>query len=137
MKLLEKVKEIVDSYDLQSGLPDIGEHRNIYRYLADSETEREKYESSLSDYDLCDKYSKHIPQGWYGFSIGTPVLPTWIEIIDKVLELCTATDPNFEIHQIKMKFGGIRFYTYSEVIEDLNAIEALLENTMYHKMFVY
>ena len=29
------------------------------------------------------------------------------------MDLCILNDPDFEIHQIKLKFGGIRFYVNS------------------------
>ena len=59
------------------------------------------------------------------------------EIIEKILDLCILNDPDFEIHQIKLKFGGIRFYVQSNVIEDIFDVESLIENTFYDRALIF
>lgn len=64
---------------------------------------------------LLKKYEKYIPPGWYGFSLGSPTPYEWYEIIEKFLDYLIGLQEkgkisNFEIHQIKTKFGGLRFY---------------------------
>ena len=86
---------------------------------------------------LNKKYREYIPQGWYGFDIGTPIIPAWMEIIDNIVELCVENDPDFEIHQIKLKFGGICFYVYSNVIDDIHDIEYLILNTLNDRALIY
>jgi hypothetical protein len=65
--------------------------------------------------NLLNKWKSYIPQGWYGFSLGEPCPAQWYVIIDEFLEYLKSLEQlnrisNLEIHQIKIKFGGIRFY---------------------------
>jgi len=58
---------------------------------------------------LFQKWAYRIPRGWYGFSLdGAPFV--WAQIIDDFLEELEKDFPNFEIQQIKLKFGGLRCY---------------------------
>jgi hypothetical protein len=86
---------------------------------------------------LIKKYRQHIPKGHYGFSIGEPIIPQWNEILDKIVEVCIAADPNFEIRQVKLKFGGICFYVHSDVIEDLHEVEVQIGNTLFDRGLIY
>ena len=61
------------------------------------------------------KWKPYIPNGWYGFSLGSPCPHLWYPIIDEFLEYLVKLQndgkiANFEIHQIKLKYGGLRFY---------------------------
>lgn len=136
MKILDKVQEIFNQYELKPiELPkDI---KNVYMFLRVYPEFSKDFKSEIEDSHLLKKYRKHIPRGWYGFDIGTPIVPSWMEIIDKTVELCVATDPNFEIHQIKIKFGGICFYCDSEIIEDLYDIESLIDTTLFDRALIY
>lgn len=64
----------------------------------------------MTQSELFEKYSEFIPEGWYGFD---SLKPAWIpeinELLDEMKEI-----PGFEIHQIKEKFGGLRFYVKCE-----------------------
>lgn len=60
---------------------------------------------------LFEKWEEYIPQGWYGFAIGQ-VPDKWYHLIDDFLEYLDSILPSFEIHQIKLKWGGIRFYVH-------------------------
>ena len=134
MELLKDVKKILDKYNLKLELPE--GYRNVYEL---DEDEREKlglYPEKRDAYFL-DKYRKYIPIGWYGFAIGSPTPTPWMEALDEILKLLVKKDPEFKIYQIKMKFGGIRFYTGSDVIDDLGDIESLIENKMYSSKLVY
>jgi hypothetical protein len=136
MKILDKVQEIFNQYELKPIELPAG-YRNIYDYLRANPEESKKYVSEIRDVDLLQKYKKQIPKGWYGFDVGTPIIPEWMEIIDKVVQVCVEADPDFEIHQIKLKFGGIRFYVGSDIIEDLFDIERMVENTLYDRALIY
>lgn len=77
---------------------------------------------------LQEKWAHKVPPGWYGFDL--PDAPVrWLKIIDEFLDYIDRQDPNMEIHQIKLKFGGLRFYVdcsprfRDEIIT--------LENTLY------
>jgi len=136
MKILEKVQAIFAEYELNPiELPE--GYKNVYQYQRDYPDEEKKFESEKTDGYFFNKYRAHIPRGWYGFSLGDPIVPEWCEILEKVLDICLETDPSFEIHQIKIKFGGIRFYCSSEVIEDLHDVEFLIENKLHDPKLIY
>jgi hypothetical protein len=121
MKILDKVEEVFSEYSLTPlELPD---GHNVYTLINEYPENKIFYESEKDDTYFINKYHQYIPRGWYGFSLGNPIIPEWMEIIDKVLEICVEADPNFEIHQIKLKFGSICFYVGSEVIEDIHEVE--------------
>jgi hypothetical protein len=60
-----------------------------------------------------------------------------MNIIDEIIELCIIIDPTIEIHQIKMKFGGIDFYIESELITDTWEIFKLVTNMLRDKALIY
>lgn len=137
MKILNSVEEICARHELKPiELPD--GFKNIYLYnRTNPEDVARYYNVEKSDGYFLKKYGKHVPRGWYGFDIGVPIVPEWMDILDEVLELCTKIDKDFEIHQIKLKFGGIRFYVRSEIIEDIFDVEIYLENLLYDKALIY
>ena len=61
--------------------------------------------------DINKKWGSFIGKGWYGES-GLP--KSWTCIIDDFLEYLRYELKTFEIHQIKLKFGGLRFYVIFE-----------------------
>jgi hypothetical protein len=138
MKILDKIIEVFNQYELKPiDIPK--EYQNLYLYLDNNINKEKDYfpNPELTDGYLFDKYRKNIPHGWYGFSIGSPIIPAWGEILDKVLEICIANDPNFEIYQIKLKFGGIRFYVHSEIIEDINDVENYITDKLFDEKLIY
>lgn len=44
--------------------------------------------------------------GWDGLSVG----PGWYEIVDTLDREIADIVPDYEVHQIKEKFGGLRYY---------------------------
>jgi len=136
MKILDKIQEVINQHELNSLiLPE--KHNNVYTFLKEYPEFSKDYQTEKNDSYLLKKYKNHIPKGWYGFDIGEPIIPSWNNIIEEVLEICIKADPLFEIHQIKLKFGGIRFYCGSAVIEDLHDVESLIENTLWDKALIY
>jgi hypothetical protein len=136
MKILEKVQEVFNQHELKAiELPE--GTANVYAFLRAYPEFKKDFEPLIDEDVLQEKYLKHIPRGWYGFSIGTPTVPIWNTILDKILEVCIEADPKFEIHQIKMKFGGIRFYCHSDVIEDLYEVEFFVENKLWDMALIY
>lgn len=136
MKILDKVIEIFNQYDLKPiVLPD--GHINIYSFLNAHPEFRKEYETEKNDFYFINKYRKYISERNYGFSIGTPIVPEWNEIIEKILEICIDADPNFEIQQIKIKFGGMCFYVQTNIIKDINDVEKLIMEKMYDKALIY
>ena len=136
MNILDKVQEIFNQYDLKSiELPK--DYKNVYSFIRAYPEFGKDFKSSIEDSDLNEKYSKNIPKGWYGFDVGTPIVPAWMEIIDKIVALCVETDPDFEIHQIKLKFGGIRFYCGSNIIDDLHEVEGLIDTKLFDRALIF
>jgi len=135
-KLLKKIILISKKYDLSKiELPK--EYKNIYQYLHENPTYRSKYEPIKNDIYFIEKYNKYIENGHYGFSIGSPISPNWVEFLDEVLELCIKTDPNFKINQIKLKYGRICFYCSSKIIRDINEIETYLYELLSDDNLIY
>lgn len=139
MEILNDVQKIFDGYDLKSleFKDDLDKAINLYQYLYIHPDEEKDFKSDKTDGYFINKYKANIPRGWYGFSIGSPIFPAWLEILDQILELCIKNDKDFEIYQIKLKFGGIRFYTGSRIIEDINDVEDLIENKLYNEALIY
>ena len=136
MKILEDVKSIFDKYDLKPiELPD-GVVK-FYQHIRENPEIDKLYTTPKTDPYLCKKYADHIPQGWYGFDIGTPIIPEWIDILDEIVELCIKSDTEFQIHQIKLKYGGIRFYVQSSVIEDIFDVEDLIGDKLFDELLIY
>lgn len=52
-----------------------------------------------------------IPPGW-GSYLGVP--EEWYPIVHKLDAELAKLDPNYEVHQVKCKFGGLRYYFGSE-----------------------
>jgi len=88
------------------------------------------------NYYFLDKYKDRIPLGWYGFDIGG-FPESWCKAIDDILELMIKHDPDMKIYQIKMKWGGARFYVGSRTIIDQEEIESLIEDKMYDESLIY
>lgn len=56
------------------------------------------------------KYKQYIPEGWYGLGFDIPEVTIFLnEIMQDLI-----TIPEFELHQIKLKFGMARFYFRSK-----------------------
>ena len=80
---------------------------NIEEPLRDRESLQKEIEGLENK--LQEKWKNDIGDRWYGFSIGLAP-KEWFYVIDEFLDYLKETVAELEIHQIKMKFGGIRFY---------------------------
>jgi hypothetical protein len=136
MRILDDVQKIFNEFTFEEIVLPEG-YKNIYQYLKDFPDEEKRFNPEYDDWGLMQEFKQHIHKGWYGFSVGAPVIPIWTEIIREIVLICVKTDPDFEIHQIKMKFGGIRFYCHSNVIEDLDEVEGLIMDKLFDKALIY
>lgn len=136
MKILDQIQLIFNKYELHSIILPDG-YKNIYSFLKEYPEFSEDFKTEKDDSYFIEKYKQHIPPCHYGISIGSPIISTWNDILDEIIELCIKNDPKFEIHQIKLKFGGIRFYVNSNVIEDISDVEELIESTLYDNALIY
>jgi len=101
-----------------------------------------KNASGEKENKLREKWAKHIPPGWYGFSFGRPTPDCWFDIIDEFLDYLLTIDPALEIHQIKMKFGSCLMYLHYNIPnEELREFVELqiekLEWTLFDKKLIY
>ena len=115
---------------------------------------KEKYQNRLSKMEaprkpndfnpslyLFQKWAYKVPKGWYGFDLdGAPFI--WGQIIDDFLEYVQKYCPDFEIQQIKVKFGGLRMYlnfptNYARAANMLNCEISDLENWLSDERLVY
>jgi len=65
--------------------------------------------SYVSDLLLFWKWAYRVGKGWYGFNLGH-IPPIWTQMLDEFLCWLEVQRPDFEIHQIKIKLGGVRIY---------------------------
>ena len=112
---------------------------------------KEKYQPSLDKIDykkinngnlnpdvyLFQKWHEKIAPKWYGFSLSNDVPFIWATIIDEFLIWLEKECPNFEIHQIKLKWGGLRFYVsvenvtkkqFTNIHDEISKLEDWLQN---------
>lgn len=144
MKLLDQVKAIVESYNLRPIVLS-EQYKNIYEYINEHYKDKELTKARIEEFTnkeitddyLCAKYQNHIEPNHYGFDIGTPIVPAWMNVLDEVVGLCVKNDSDFSFTQIKLKFGGIRFYASSILIEDIDEICSYIENILFDKKLVY
>lgn len=90
-----------------------------------------KKQKTFTDYNSPDlhlfmKWAHRVGKGWYGFALGQEVPFVWALIIDAFLDELALEAPNFEINQIKLKFGGLRFYVDLR-LEDKEKAKAINE----------
>lgn len=62
-----------------------------------------------SDIFLFQKWAYRVGKGWYGFDLGD-IPRAWADVLDDFLVWVESQCPDFEIRQVKIKFGGLRFY---------------------------
>jgi hypothetical protein len=136
MTILDKVVKVFENHPFDKIiLPE--QYNNVYQYLKDFPEEEKRFRSEYDDWGLNKEFKEHIPKGWYGFNVGEPIIPVWMEIIREIILICIEADPNFEINQIKMKLGGIRFYCNSDIIEDLYDVEILIMRKLFDNALIY
>ena len=89
-----------------------------------------------ADISLFQKWAYRVGKGWYGFSLGD-IPSVWCNILDDFLVWVESQCPDFEIHQIKMKVGELRFYieTHCDDVvvnekmrSEISKLEALLHH---------
>lgn len=136
MKLLKDIERIYKKKYCLFELPN-SNYNNIYKYIEDFPEEKQKYINKKNNQYFKEKYLNNITSGYYGFEMNSYMPECWRDIIDEVLELCIKNDPNFGIHQIKIKLGSVRFYVASNVIEDLYKITRFLDENLYSKYLMY
>ena len=74
----------------------------------------------VSDVLLFSKWAYRVGKRWYGFDLGN-VPRVWTDVLDEFLCWLEIQCPDFEIHQVKIKLGTLRFYMNTRTdIESIN-----------------
>lgn len=94
------------------------------------------------DLYLFMKWAYRVEKGWYGFALGDTVPMVWARIIEEFLVELEKEAPNFKIHQIKLKFGGLRFYVDLNLkgkkkCEAIHSEIAKLESLLSNEKLIY
>jgi hypothetical protein len=80
--------------------------RQLKRRMAKPGTDSDSY---ISDVLMFSKWAYRVGKGWYGFSLGD-VPRVCTDVLDQFLCWLEIQCPDFEIHQVKIKLGRLRFY---------------------------
>jgi len=104
-----------------------------------------KYPSKANfspDLYLFSKWAYRVEKGWYGFSLGNEVPMVWAQIIDDFLRELEKEAPKFKIQQIKLKFGGLRFYVQlnsrnKKKCEEINHNISGLSSLLFNAQLIY
>jgi len=82
--------------------------------------------SYISDVLLFWKWAYRVGKDWYGFNLGD-IPEVWTNVLDDFLAWLDVHCPDFQIHQVKMKLGSLRFYintrTDGEWVNDIVRVE--------------
>lgn len=91
--------------------------------------------SSEKESLLIEKYNSRIPINWWGFEI--ECWPEkWIDVLGEFLEALEIDSPEFEVHCLKLKFGGARIHLGNISFDAQMAVDGL-EQTMQDKNLIY
>jgi len=92
-----------------------------------------------SDILLFYKWAYRVGKGWYGFALGN-VPRVWTDVLDEFLEWMEKQRPDFEIHQVKMKFRRLKLYLGTKtdlfipdekICAEISKLEKLLSSPEY------
>lgn len=108
------IKQLKEKYNLA---PNSYLDKNVWRKSA---KDSDFLESAAEHKRIQDKWDYKVGANWYGIEMTDRMPVVFYKVIDEFLDWMLINEPNFEIHQIKCKFGGIRVYigNISEEIQD-------------------
>lgn len=92
-------------------------------------------DSYLKATNLQNKYQNRVVDGFYGFDVDCMPI-NWLEALEEFLAELEKDSPDFEIHIIKLKWGGARIYLGNESADAQKCVD-ILENTMQDNNLVY
>lgn len=114
------------------------------REMGESAKKKSEIYHRFTDIALFHKWAYRVGKGWYGFDLGQ-IPRVWVDMIGEFLTWLETQRPDFEIHQIKMKLGSLRFYVGTKtdwVIPDekinseISKLEALLHTPQSRRSLV-
>jgi len=124
MTILETTRQIIQKHKLEEKLPfnpfkDQTQNYWLSDHFKDSQAKTE---------ELAARYESRIPIGWYGFDCSCwPI--SWMNALEEFLAELERDSPDFEIHQVKLKFSSARIYLNNLSAEAWKAVNEL-ENAM-------
>jgi hypothetical protein len=89
---------------------------------------------------LMQRWGYKVEKKWYGFDLGWAPI-SWAHIINEYLVYLNQECPEFKILQIKIKFGGLRFYVElncdESILEKIEKEISELESWLHHSNLIY
>jgi hypothetical protein len=76
----------------------------------------------MTQLEFNTKYKQYIPNGWGGLEFDIPQVT---DFLDSIMERGMVNLPDFELHQIKLKFGMCRFYFQTSI--ENKKLESIIE----------
>lgn len=143
MNVLEKTKQIIAKHNVVANFLSFNpfkvrrELRGSYGIaVINGFNDAPEFKDSYLKYtNLQNRYKNKVGKSWYGFDIDCwPV--NWIDALEEFLSELEKDSPDFEIHQIKLKFGRARIYL-ANLSEDAYYSIDLLEEVMRDSNLIY
>lgn len=134
MNILEKTKEIIAKHNLAEKLTfNPFKIRRVKDIGFDDFLEfKGSYEKVVA---LQLKYDSRVPMGWYGIDLYEAPI-SWLNALEEFLAELEKDSPDFEIHQIKLKFGTARIHIDNVSEEAYDSVD-LLEDVMQDSNLIY
>lgn len=123
-ELIQKYNLKADSYELTKFSPTGELNEDVF------------FKASYAQNYLLRKWRDKIPDGWYGFDFGCNTPQVWYAVIEEFLQHVREKCPDFEIHQIKTKWGGIRIYL-DKINDEIESEISKLESVLHDKKLIY
>jgi hypothetical protein len=76
----------------------------------------------MTQLEFNTKYKQYIPNGWGGLEFDIPQVT---DFLDSIMERGMVNLPDFQLHQIKLKFGMCRFYFQTSI--ENKKLESIIE----------
>lgn len=135
MNILEKTKELIKKHNLTEKLTfnPFKEARVNRSFVFEGRLEFQGSHEK-SEY-LQKKYESRIPSGWYGIDLyEAPII--WLNALEEFLTELEKDSPEFEICQLKLKWGSFRGYMWNLSEEAEKSVD-LLEEVMRDENLIY
>lgn len=94
------------------------------------------HKNTQAEITLLENFAHRVGKGWYGISLSQPTPNSWFLFMTDFLRLIEKNNPDFEIQQIKIKFGGIRIYL-SKISKETQKLISIAENELFDKHLIY
>lgn len=127
MDLITKTKEIIKKHNLAEKLT-----FNPFKIRRAKDIGFDDFPEFKGSYEkvvaLQLKYDSRVPMGWYGIDLYEAPI-SWLNALEEFLVELEKDSPDFEIHQLKIKYGCFRGYM-ANLSENAEKAVDLLEEAM-------